>query len=137
MSAHTKEPLRLDAYYYSFAFTGVRSIDRVLAAVAAAGKAYHHTESWTEECESYRPEITGKSCEEWIQLAANAAADERQELMGALKHLVALFGDSFTEADVVEAEDDYESEDEFNLVLAQVRAIEATRLLIAKAEGRA
>lgn len=66
--AHGAAPLRLDAYYYGFDPTGVRAVDLVLASVARAGKAYHHTESWTDA------EILGESCAESIQKAANAAA---------------------------------------------------------------
>ncbi|QKS60879.1 helix-turn-helix domain-containing protein [Cupriavidus gilardii] len=65
-------PLRMDAYYYGFDPTGVREIDLVLSAIACAGKAYHHTECWNDQCEW--PPHTGKSPVEWIQNAANAAA---------------------------------------------------------------
>ena len=37
------------AYYYSFDPTGVEEIDMILAAIAWAGKAYHHTEWWNDE----------------------------------------------------------------------------------------
>lgn len=70
------EPLRMDAYYYSFKPTGVREIDLILSAVACAGKSYHHTESWNEEaCE--REGLSGTSPIEWIQNAANEAARAR------------------------------------------------------------
>lgn len=36
------------AYYFSFEPTGCEEIDLVLGAVCRAGKAYHHTEGWTE-----------------------------------------------------------------------------------------
>lgn len=54
--------MRLDAYYYSFEATGVIEIDRILSAVATAGKHHHHTEDWGEEEEQA------------IQDAANDAA---------------------------------------------------------------
>ena len=38
----------LEAYYYSFDPTGVREVDGILAAVALAGKSYHHTQDWNE-----------------------------------------------------------------------------------------
>lgn len=38
----------MDAYYYGFSATGVREVDNILCAVASAGKAYHHTEDWSE-----------------------------------------------------------------------------------------
>jgi hypothetical protein len=62
------EPLRLEAYYYGFVPTGVQAIDRILAAVARAGKAYHHTESWTDA-------DGDMSYVEIIQEAANEAAE--------------------------------------------------------------
>jgi hypothetical protein len=38
-------------YYFQFAPTGVVEVDRVLSAIACAGKGYHHTEFWSEEDE--------------------------------------------------------------------------------------
>ena len=64
------EELSLSAYYYSFNPTGCEPVDRILAAVAEAGKAYHHTENWSDE-EIY----DGKTCVSIIQDAANAAAE--------------------------------------------------------------
>lgn len=43
-----REKLRMNAYYYSFEPTGVIEIDRVLSAVADAGKGCHHTADWSE-----------------------------------------------------------------------------------------
>lgn len=40
---------RLSAYYFGFDETGVPEVDAILAAVAAAGKGYHHTNGWTED----------------------------------------------------------------------------------------
>ena len=37
------------AYYFSFTPTGVDAIDAILEAVAIAGKAYHHTDQWSED----------------------------------------------------------------------------------------
>lgn len=68
-----QDGLRMQAYYYGFDFTGVEAIDRILSAVAVAGKAYHSTDSWDES--PYGDE-DGPSCAEHIQLAANAAAVE-------------------------------------------------------------
>lgn len=67
------DELRMDAYYYGFDKTGVPEIDKILSAVACAGKAYHHTECWTEESEW--PPHAGKTPAEWIQSAANEAAE--------------------------------------------------------------
>ncbi len=71
--------MRMDAYYYGFDPTGVPEIDRILSAVACAGKAYHHTESWGEEMTYGTPNGApdgheGKTPIEWIQNAANDAA---------------------------------------------------------------
>jgi hypothetical protein len=66
--------MRLMAYYYSFNPTGNESIDRILSAVACAGKAYHHTESWLDETPPYEDFFKGGSPAEWIQNAANDAA---------------------------------------------------------------
>lgn len=66
--------MRMEAYYYSFAPTGVEAIDRILSAVANAGKAFHHTESWTEVDAGPRDGLRGESPVEWIQNAANDAA---------------------------------------------------------------
>lgn len=71
--------LRMDAYYYEFDDTGLDSIDRILSAVACAGKAYHHTNSWLEETEPYEGH-EGKSPVEWIQNAAIDAATEVTKL---------------------------------------------------------
>lgn len=67
------DELRLQAYYYGFEPTGVYEIDLILSAVARAGKAYHHTESWNEKMGEWPP-LVGTSPVEWIQNAANAAA---------------------------------------------------------------
>lgn len=67
------DELRMNAYYYSFASTGVPEIDKILSAVACAGKAYHHTDCWHDECEW--PPHEGNTPVLWIQNAANAAAE--------------------------------------------------------------
>lgn len=65
---------RMDAYYYGFEETGVEVVDRILSAVACAGKAYHHTESWNEVATSSELFLRGNCPIEWIQNAANDAA---------------------------------------------------------------
>jgi hypothetical protein len=60
---------QMDAYYYGFTPTGVEIVDRILSAVAVAGKAYHHTESWTDQDEWTNPSHAAR-----IQQAAEAAA---------------------------------------------------------------
>ena len=67
-----QEKLRMNAYYYSFDETGVIEIDRILSAVACAGKGYHHTDMWGEANEY----MDGKSYIDLIQDAANAAAEK-------------------------------------------------------------
>lgn len=74
MSARNDE-LRMHAYYYGFSSTGVPEIDKILSAVACAGKAYHHTESWSDECDPYSGH-TGQTPIDWIQNAANEAAEK-------------------------------------------------------------
>lgn len=67
--------MRMNAYYFGFTPTGAESIDRILSAVACAGKAYHHTEGWTESIEPYDENFRGGTCAEWIQNAAKDAAE--------------------------------------------------------------
>lgn len=76
--------MRMDAYYYGFEPTGVPDIDRILSAVACAGKAVHHTEYWTDEAyDGTAPEgLRGKTPVEWIQNAANDAAELVTRLRG-------------------------------------------------------
>lgn len=78
-----KTELRMDAYYFSFTPTGVREIDLILCAVASAGKAFHHTEGWVEDYEGVAP-LSGPSPAEWIQNAANAAAQRSERAEAAL-----------------------------------------------------
>jgi hypothetical protein len=67
--------LRMNAYYYRFDKTGVPAIDKILSAVACAGKAFHHTESWCDE--AYTPfGHTGTRPIDWIINAADEAALE-------------------------------------------------------------
>lgn len=70
----TDERLNLNAYYYGFEPTGVLAIDRVLAAVAAAGKGSHHTEDWGERYDD-EPSLL-----ERIQEAAEESAKLVKEL---------------------------------------------------------
>ena len=78
-------PMRLEAYYYSFEPTGEEMVDRVLSAVACAGKAYHSTSSWSDEdCPPYEPFLRGDTCAAQIQNAAIDAAAEVTRLRAAL-----------------------------------------------------
>lgn len=67
--------LRLDAYYYGFDSTGVVEIDRILAAVAVAGKGYHHTGDWNEDRGDGRLTYV-----EQMQVLANRAAETIKQL---------------------------------------------------------
>ena len=62
---------RMDGYYYGFYPTGCDPVDEILSAVACAGKAYHHTESWNDPPWG-DPE--GKTERDKIQEAADKAA---------------------------------------------------------------
>ena len=77
--------MRLNAYYYAFNPTGVEAIDRILSAVACAGKAFHSTDDWGDEVwdyneagekvpAPYEPFLRGWTPVDWIQNAANDAA---------------------------------------------------------------
>jgi len=63
---------RLSAYYYTFVPTGDEDVDNLLAAIAAAGKAFHSTSDWTDECEW----LDGKSYIDLIQERARVIADK-------------------------------------------------------------
>jgi len=73
------DELRMSAYYYGFTATGIPDIDRILSAVACAGKAFHHTEDWHQEAEPFRGHA-GSNPIEWIQNAANDAAKAASEI---------------------------------------------------------
>lgn len=65
---------RMDAYYYGFQMTGVLAVDLILSAVACAGKAYHHTEDWNNDCDPYHQRLRGTTPVLWIENAAHDAA---------------------------------------------------------------
>lgn len=66
--------LSMDAYYYGFYKTGIPMIDKILAAVAAAGTAFHGTDQWTDVARNSA--FDGDTPQKWIQNAANEAAKE-------------------------------------------------------------
>lgn len=73
--------MRLDAYYYGFEATGVAAVDVVLSAVACAGKAFHHTDRWTDDgLGPYEDAHRGATPRDWIQNAAIDAAAEMTRL---------------------------------------------------------
>ena len=65
----------LDAYYYHFELTGIEVIDRILAEIAWAGKAYHSTEHWTDTIHNEKLSVASR-----IQAAADSAAREIRTL---------------------------------------------------------
>lgn len=69
---------RMEGYYYSFNPTGNAAIDKILSAVGCAGKAYHHTRDWNDECSPYE-HLRGNTAVEWIQNAADDAAASIQQ----------------------------------------------------------
>lgn len=69
------KPLRMNAYYYGFTPTGMECIDRILSAVACAGKAYHHTDQWGEPTPKYEECFRGDCPADWIQSMADDAAE--------------------------------------------------------------
>jgi hypothetical protein len=71
---------RMDAYYYSFEPTKVEAVDKILGAVACAGKAFHHTTDWNDEIKNPYDDHTGSTPVEWIQNAAIEAAAEIERL---------------------------------------------------------
>jgi hypothetical protein len=80
---------RMYAYYFGFSSTGNRDVDRILSAVACAGKGYHHTEGWCEPTEPY-PHLRGNSYAEMIQNAATDAAAAIEALEAENARLLAL-----------------------------------------------
>lgn len=66
---------RMQGYYIGFDSTGLAVVDRILSAIAQAGKAYHNTDMWQEVMEyDYGLIRKGETCEDAIQRAANEAA---------------------------------------------------------------
>jgi hypothetical protein len=81
-----REEMRMDAYYYGFDKTGEHAVDKVLSAVACAGKALHHTDEWStyvvEGDYGHGEKLTPI---EWIQNAAKEAAKETAQLRAELE----------------------------------------------------
>jgi hypothetical protein len=80
---------RMYAYYYSFNLTGVDVVDKVLSAVAWAGVAYHHTDSWDEPAGPYA-DLAGETPVDWIQNAAEEAAAALEAAEARVKELEAM-----------------------------------------------
>lgn len=84
MSEQTE--MRMDAYYYGFDRTGCDEVDKILSAVAHAGKSFHHTEQWNENAHTAEY-LTGNTPNDWIQNAANEAAQTIADLRARLKRV--------------------------------------------------
>ena len=70
--------MSLETYFFCFKSTGNAAIDKILSAVDRAAKAYRNTESWMEDS-SYVPDPhTGEAPVDWIQNAANEAAEAQR-----------------------------------------------------------
>ena len=74
------DDFRMNAYYFGFNYTGMAPIDKILSAVASAGKAYLSTSDWNDENQNYGH--SGETPVDWIQNAAD-------EAMVAVKALIA------------------------------------------------
>ena len=96
-----------DAYYYSFGITKCYPVDVVLHAVAKAGKAYHNTSEWGEQCEPWTVHLKGDCPIDWIWNAADAAAEQFRQLAGQRDDLMAALKDAlaFCEANTFGGDD--------------------------------
>lgn len=100
------DELRMRAYYYDFSPTGVRAVDKVLSAVACAGKAFHSTSEWNEDAKWTGH--TGDTPVDWIQNAADEAALEIERLRAEraeLRQLLVGLGAGIPAATILRAED--------------------------------
>jgi len=102
------EELRMEAYYYGFDKTECRPVDKILSAVACAGKAFHSTYCWSDDCTW--PGHTGDTPIEWMQNAADECADEITKLREALK----------AAREVLKKHADLITDDDYDAVTAQI-----------------
>lgn len=72
--------LHMRAYYWTFETTGEMCADRILSAVASAGKAVHSTSEWSDEIDGSYYGQEGSCPWEWIENAARITAQEVREL---------------------------------------------------------
>lgn len=96
--ASEQKPLNLDGYYIGFEATCRFEIDLILSAVARAGKAYHNTADWNDDTPAYDERFRGETPVDWIQHAANDAADA----IAALSASPAPSGQGVSAADVLQ-----------------------------------
>ncbi|AYB69621.1 hypothetical protein SEA_KALAH2_134 [Mycobacterium phage Kalah2] len=74
---------RMQAHYYGFEPTGLAVIDRILSAVATAGKRYHDTSEWNDPWSD--EEMTQEDC---IQMAAEESAERVRLLLAVAESLL-------------------------------------------------
>lgn len=77
--------LHMRAYYWTFEPTGEICADRILSAVASAGKAAHNTSEWANENDGRYYGQEGARPWEWIENAAKATAQEVRELRAIIR----------------------------------------------------
>lgn len=112
---------RMDGYYYGFTTTGVDVVDKVLGAVACAGKAYHHTEDWGENTGPY-DDHTGATPVDWIQNAARESADEIERLRKALQVSMKVMARSHNRIHALPRVTDTELADDIDRAIGTARA---------------
>ena len=100
---------RMDAYYYGFEGTGCDPVDKILSAVACAGKAYHSTCGWLEETQP-RDDHSGETPEDWIQNAAQEAANRIAELEAKIAEALEM---ALDECPFYWGEDGYKEQDRY------------------------
>ncbi len=124
----TKE-MRMDAYYYGFKRTGEDCVDLILSAVACAGKAFHHTNQWSEddaEPNGYNERLRGSTMTDGIQ---NAAADAAKEIASLRTRLSAAEAERDQALNTAEREQEHALRLERNLATMRAERDEAERRL--------
>ena len=113
--------LFMRAYYHTFQPTGELCADRILSAVARAGKSAHHTADWYDEWHN-------------IQNAANATAEEVKNLRQRLAEAEAKLTE--TENGLRWACNTYIVDDYYTGDLRNERLERAVRRVMVKVTGR-
>jgi predicted RNase H-like nuclease (RuvC/YqgF family) len=99
--------MRMSAYYFGFEETGDKAIDKILSAVACAGKAYHHTGEWNDGSDYVKFDgHTGGTPVDWIQNAAKEAKARAEETEARCDREVELLAASIRREKELEAERD-------------------------------
>lgn len=104
LAAQLPDGARMDAYYYGFDKTDFAPVDAILSAVAIAGKASHHTESWGDASEhgyfNNRPGLP--DAESAIELIENAAAEATHYIKADLACLLSVVAEQAATIERVE-----------------------------------